>query len=363
MAPGFTFGPNTPDAVRLTVERLGDTYLIEEENREGGNGFVFMARNRVLGTQVVIKFYNWEGDHRYHLEPQVLTGFASTNVLKVLDAGVVDQSWSYYVSPFCAERSLQKLDRPVGVLKAHSIVSDILTGLTYLHGSHYLHRDLKPGNIYLHDGRAVIGDFGSLVRLPDGQSEVPASRHSLLFRPPESVQSDRYGKPGDIYQVGMILFFLMGGHLPTEEAAWLTAKELGEYQAKSYPDNTIFADDCIKGRIARGKVLDLTTVCPWTPNMFTRAIRRACRLNPADRFVTAADFLAELSTARSSLADWTSVDGMATLNGRSTSYRIGAEGPPYAVQKRRPPADWRNDNTCMETADIRKLMREIEGRS
>jgi len=87
------------------------------------------------------------------------------------------------------------------------LTRDILSGLSFLHANKLLHRDLKPQNILLADsGSAVIGDFGSVKRLPDGHQTVPGSGHSIIYCPPESASSGTYGISGDIYQVGVTMF-------------------------------------------------------------------------------------------------------------------------------------------------------------
>jgi serine/threonine protein kinase len=248
-----------------------------------------------------------------------------------------------------------------GTLQAFDICAGILVGLTHLHAHRFIHRDLKPGNIYMHNGQPVIGDFGSLVSLPDGESVVPASRHSILYRPPESVTHDHYGFGGDIYQVGVIFYQLLGGSLPYEEDKWLSARQLREYKAKNHPDNTIFADDCLKALIARGRLLDYATIQPWAPDSLRQLVKRACNRDPTRRFESASAFLAALSATRASLLDWAVVDGVLTLRAKPTSYRILNSAPPFQVQKRRQ-ACWRNDSSCSATNDLRSLVKEIEGR-
>ena len=99
----------------------------------------------------------------------------------------------------------------------------ILSGLSCLHSERFLHRDLKPSNIYLTEGNiAVIGDFGSVKKLPDGEQSISASSHSILYRSPESINLKKYGISGDIYQVGVILYQLLGGILHYDGMAWLS---------------------------------------------------------------------------------------------------------------------------------------------
>jgi serine/threonine protein kinase len=352
-----------PNQIKTALIKLNNNYYISDHITEGENGYVFKAINRVLESPAIIKFYNWDGDPRFHLEPQALTRIDSPNVLKVLDAGVVDCSWAYFITPFCSEGSLDALlaSDALGTIQAFEICNGILNGLTYLHASRFIHRDLKPGNIYIHLGRPVIGDFGSLIYLRCGETVVPASRHSVLYRPPESVTHDHYCFAGDIYQVGVILYQLLGGSLPYEEKKWLTDAQLKIYNCKKYPDNTIFADECLKARIARGRLLDLNTIHAWAPHKLRRLVKKACNKDPTKRFESAGAFLAALSQTRAALADWAMVDGYLTLRASPTSYRILTVAPPFRVEKRRQ-SNWRKDSTCSSINDLRSLVLEIEGR-
>ena len=171
--------------------------------------------------------------------------------------------------------------------------------------------------------------------------------------------NNTYTVRGDVYQVGVILFQLLGGRLLYSEVDWLTKKERQEYDALDYPENTVFADLCLLDRIRRGKLLDFDTLPAWTSDQLKRIVRKATHLNPAKRYASAAEFLARLAEARASVKDWVFEDGCLTLSG-PTSYRVVEENSLYRVQKRKTSPEWRNDNTQAPTDDLRQLVRDIE---
>lgn len=339
---------SAPASIKQRLTELSTNIRLERESSKGSNGFLFFGTNRVTTARVAIKFYYWGGDRAFHIEPRALADIDSPNVLKVQDAGFADQEYAYFVTPFCSNGDLDDLleKTSIGNLRAVDITCQVLDGLTHLHQRRFLHRDLKPANIYLNDAhQAVIGDFGSIKLLPQGYAVIPASGHSILYRPPESVNSNEYGISGDVYQAGVVLYQLLGGYLPYEETAWLSRGELRHYKSlRSAADQSIFSDQCLKSRISAGRVLDPKTLQPWVPDSLRRIIRKACRTDASTRFRTASEFRIRLHDLRHELLDWEVVEGMPTCRSARKSYRIADENGALIVQKSAGGA-WRRDNT------------------
>jgi eukaryotic-like serine/threonine-protein kinase len=353
-----------PDSIRVVLDGLSDRYSITTLDRQGGNGYVFKAKNKILDLDVAIKFYYWGSGAQPHTEPRRLLELNSPHILQVFDAGIADDEWAYFVTLYCSEGDLDaRLENGfVSNSQAIALVSDVLSGLSVLHAARLIHRDLKPANIYLRDARAIIGDFGSVASLPEGADSVAASQHSVLYRPPESVETNAYTTFGDIYQTGVVLFQLLGGRLPYNEVEWLDRKQREQYNQLNYPENTCFADQCLLERIRRDRLLDFTSLHPWTSDKLKRVVRKATHLDPFKRFSSAADFLVKLTEALTSLKDWVLQDGCLTLSG-PTSYRIIKQNSVYRAQKRKTSAEWRNDNTLDTRNDLRQLILDIEARA
>ena len=248
-----------------------------------------------------------------------------------------------------------------GNIPAINLARDILSGLSHLHAANLVHRDLKPQNILLsNEDHAVIGDFGSVKRIPDGQSTVPGSGHSLIYCPPESVRTGAYGVSGDLYQVGVIIYQLLGGALPYEDTAWLNSRQLCEYRALTDPvDQQILAANAVKHRIARGRILDLGSLPPWVCVQLRRTISKACCADPANRFQSCSEFLARIAGIRAAIHDWRVEDGCPTRH-NGTTYRIvkNLDAESYHVEKRRS-SDWRRDNSIPSGA-MEDLVKQIE---
>jgi serine/threonine protein kinase len=191
-----------PVGIKDALKSLVTKYEIKKFDPKGWVGYTFFGRNRVLSTDVAIKFYYWGGDSKFHAEPQALTKIRSPNVLPVHDAGYADGDYAYFVTPYCHGGDFDDLlaGSALGTAKAVDLIGQLLAGLGHLYQARFVHRDIKPLNVFLESGpTAVIGDFGSLKRIPDGSDAIPASSLSTLYCPPESVGTGSYGFKGDLY--------------------------------------------------------------------------------------------------------------------------------------------------------------------
>ena len=229
----FLDGIDAPQAIKNGLKSLSNRFSIESENTKAANGYVYLGKNKITGQPVVIKFYYWGGQQLYHAEPQQLADLNSQHILSILDAGLADSQWAYFVTPLCTNGDLDEAleHGPLGNLDCIDKATDVLNGLSHLHSARLLHRDLKPSNIFLNDDRrALIGDFGSVKKLPEGSQSISPSGHSLIYRPPETITSNSYGPTGDIYQVGLVLYQLLGGALPYDGHAWLSQRQLEQLE-------------------------------------------------------------------------------------------------------------------------------------
>lgn len=340
-------GSSAPPEIKASLLGFSKNIEFHREDSKAANGYVFFGTNRVTGAPVTLKYYYWGGKFEYHAEPRQLAQIDAQNVLKILDAGQIDAKWAYFMTPTCTGGDLDRVleSNPLGVKAALEYTYQALSGLSHLHGSRFLHRDIKLANLYLTEGGSVvIGDFGSVKRLPEAVSTIPASSHSLAYRPPETIITNAYGVPGDIYQCGLVLYQLLGGTLAYDGLAWLSKRELVQLERLATPlDKAEFIDRCIKAKIAAGRATDLTSLPPWVPKSIRRIISKACHVDAAQRFQSASAFMAKIHELRPSAPDWQVIEGCPTLIAR-TSYRVVGGDDGYSVQKRAG-ADWRNDNT------------------
>ena len=176
---------SAPGEVVQSLRTLSAHIVFSKTCKKGGNGYLFFGKNTVLNRRVAVKYYYWGGDKTYHAEPKHLAEIDSPNVVQILDAALLDNDYAYFMTPYYKNGDLDDLLSTGirGNRSAVNLASEILNGLTHLHSRCFLHRDLKPQNIFLSDsGSALIGDFGSVKQVPEGHTSVPGSGHSLLYR-------------------------------------------------------------------------------------------------------------------------------------------------------------------------------------
>lgn len=356
---------DVPVSIKNKLIELSTSIDINKRSRKGSNGWLFFGQNRIHKQKVALKFYDWGGEPKYHAEPKNLAAINSKNVIKILDASFVDGEYAYFLTPYCKKGDLDAeiCNGIKGNIRAVFVARGILSGLSHLHARNLLHRDLKAQNILISDdSKAIIGDFGSVKKIPEGNSTVPGSGHSLIYSPPESISHGLFGVPGDLYQIGVVFYQILGGKLPYEESAWLNKLDLKRY--RKIPDEIerqIFATECIKHKIKRGKIVDITTLPPWVCVPLRRTISKACNVQPQKRYQSCSEFLARLNSIRDQIHDWKIKDGYPLRHG-ACRYRILFDNKKsqHFVQKDKG-SGWRKDNSFQGLA-LQEIVAEIEKR-
>jgi serine/threonine-protein kinase len=161
-------GHATTDSVAPRVQAaLGDAYRIERELGGGGMSRVFLAHEVSLGRDVVVKVLREdiaEGLSRERFRREVLlsANLQHPNIVGVIAAGDAS-GLPYFVMPFVEGESLRaKLTRDGALSVPHtvSILRDVARALAFAHERGVVHRDIKPDNVLLAGGAAIVADFG-----------------------------------------------------------------------------------------------------------------------------------------------------------------------------------------------------------
>lgn len=352
-----------PDEIKRSLELLSQNYIFSSLSSKGNNGYLFFGQNKITQVQIALKYYYWGNDDKFHAEPTKLSQINSDNVIKIMSAGFTDGDWAYFITPYCSNGDLDGFisDKLCPVHDALDITNKILTGLSFLHKERFIHRDLKPLNLYLcEDNRVVIGDFGSVKYLPENEKEIPGSGHSLIYRPPESILHNTYNITGDIYQVGLILYQLLGGALPYAETEWLNSSERRIYdRLTDNVDKSIHADNCVKQRITNSQVLKLNSMPSWITDKLKSIIKKACNKDPNKRYQTVSAMKNDLNKAKQNIPNWEKIDDEFHVSIGTLSYKIVQEDGCYKVKKKRT-SSWMNDKSFGE--DLKSIINTINNK-
>lgn len=278
-------------------------------NQDGANGEIILAKNKQLNREVAIKIYDHEKDPIVH-EPTLVARINHENVLKVYDAGLLvtgSYSTSYYVMER-AEESLKSYlsEGHLSTQLALKLFKDLLKGLSCFHSKEFnlIHRDLKPDNLLIESDCLKIGDFGSVKQLNSSNKSF-VSKHSILYRPPESFGAlGFFDKKSDIYQAGIILAELLGCSLSTDGESYLSRRDKVKYETlKKQADKAIFVDKVMENRICTQKLINYDDF-PLYIDSKLKAIVRKMVCSYEKRFNSISDVLAALAIYERSKKNW-----------------------------------------------------------
>ncbi|OTG90364.1 protein kinase domain-containing protein [Acinetobacter sp. ANC 3813] len=311
-------------------------------NQEGANGEIILAKNRHLNREVAIKIYDHDRDPVVH-EPTLVAGINHENILKVHDAGLLS-SKSYSTSYYVMERAKESLTsylshESISIQMALKLFKDLLKGLSCLHSKEYnlIHRDLKPDNLLVESESLKIGDFGSVKKLNSSNKSF-VSKHSILYRPPESFGAKGFfDKKSDIYQAGIILAELLGCSLSINGESYLSPRDIKKYNALTrYADKAIFIDKVIENRITTQKLIDYSKF-PFYVDSKLLAIVRKMVCSYDKRFNSIADVLAALTVYERFKRNWMKDENgnFVLENYKGKDYLIILEKEGYLLKHRR----------------------------
>jgi len=187
---------------------------------------VYLAADLPHGRQVAIKVLRPElalaiGPERFMREIQIVARLSHPGILPLLDSGEAEQLL-YYVMPFVPGETLRtrlERDRQIPIEDAVAIAGEVAEAMQYAHRQGSVHRDIKPGNILIESGRAMVMDFG-IARLigSAGDSSISSSGVAIGtpgYMSPEQAAADTVidGR-SDIYSLGCVLYEMFAGERP-----------------------------------------------------------------------------------------------------------------------------------------------------
>jgi len=298
---------------------LADRYRLERELGQGGMATVYLAHDLKHQRSVAIKVLRPElaaviGAERFLSEIKTTANLQHPHILPLFDSGAAD-SFLFYVMPFIEGESLRdrlNREKQLPINDAVRIATEIAGALDYAHRRGVIHRDIKPENILLHDGSALVADFGiALAASKAGGTRMTESGMSLgtpHYMSPEQAMGEReITARSDVYALGCVTYEMLLGEPPFSgpTAQAIVAKVMTEKPAG------------ISSRRDR------------VPPHVEDAVLTALEKLPADRFATAGEFAAALGdagTAPRRAASGAAVAGMSARSRGGWAARL-----PWAV--------------------------------
>ncbi len=187
---------------------------------------VYRARDLKHGRDVAIKVLRPDlaaliGADRFLAEIQTTAKLQHPHILPLFDSGAVD-GFLYYVMPCLEGGSLREVvDRtaPMPPAEVARLVAEVGAALDYAHRHGVIHRDIKPANILLHDGSALLADFGIARAVAssadDRMTETGQSVGTPSYMSPEQAGGEReIGPSSDIYSLGVLAYEMLSGTVP-----------------------------------------------------------------------------------------------------------------------------------------------------
>ncbi|HEU4830156.1 MAG TPA: serine/threonine-protein kinase [Gemmatimonadales bacterium] len=279
------------DSLERIRAALAGRYDIERKLGEGGMAIVYLARDVRLDRTVAIKVLRGEvalalGGDRFLREIKLASHLQHPNILAVWDSGDAD-GILYFVMPFITGESLRdKLDREkqLSLEDAISITREVADALHYAHAQGIVHRDVKPENILIEQGHAILADFGIARAASESGNKLTETGMSVgtptYMSPEQSMGGEGIDGRSDQYSLGCVLYEMLAGQPPFDG------------------NNTM----AILAKHSMEAVPSLQIVRKSIPDDIEDIVMQSLEKTPADRFRTMKDMSDALAAADISLA-------------------------------------------------------------
>ncbi|MFQ5705212.1 MAG: serine/threonine-protein kinase [Gemmatimonadales bacterium] len=264
---------------------LADSYAVERELGAGGMATVYLAEDLKHHRKVAVKVLRPDlaatlGPERFLREVEIAAQLQHPHILPLHDSGETD-GFLYYVMPYVEGESLRaRLNREheLPVQESLRILREVVDALAKAHRQGVVHRDIKPDNVMLSDGHAMVTDFGvaKAVSEATGAQQITTAGIALgtpaYMAPEQAVADPNIDHRADIYAVGVMAYEMLAGKTPFHGA---NAQSILSQQVTDEPEPVT------KHRAAVVPALDAT-------------VMKCLAKKPADRWQSAEELLHEI---------------------------------------------------------------------
>jgi serine/threonine-protein kinase len=215
-----------PELLGRLQSALSDRYRLDREVGAGGMATVYLAEDVRHDRQVALKVLRPElaaviGAERFLAEIKLTANLQHPHILPLFDSGEAD-GYLFYVMPFVQGETLRdrmNREKQLPVADAVRITTEVASALDYAHRHGVVHRDIKPENILLHDGQALVADFGIALAASKASgarmTETGMSLGTPHYMSPEQAMGEReITARSDVYALGAVLYEMLTGDPP-----------------------------------------------------------------------------------------------------------------------------------------------------
>lgn len=221
---------NTP--VDRLAAALADRYRLERELGAGGMATVYLAHDLRHERDVAIKVLHPDlgaalGRERFTREIRTAARLTHPHILPLFDSGEAD-GLLFFVMPVMEGQTLRTLldvEGRLPVETAARIASEVADALDYAHRHDVVHRDIKPENILLHEGHALVADFGigkAIVAATEDSrtlTQIGVTVGTPAYMSPEQAAGESVDGRSDLFSLGCVLYEMLTGEVAFEAAS------------------------------------------------------------------------------------------------------------------------------------------------
>jgi serine/threonine protein kinase len=294
---GHTTGASLQETASMTSHANFDAsgishiarYLVVRELGRGGMGVVFEARDPLIGRTVAIKTIRLDAFAGFSdtrslqdlllREARTAGALSHPGIVIIHDCGVYD-NLTFITMEYIDGPTLQRklrMERQIERSEAVNLLRQIAVALDYAHAAGVVHRDVKPGNIMLQQGRLVkITDFGiAKVSVTHQLEHTGTVVGTPAYMAPEQIRGHPVGGRTDQFSLGVVAFEMLTGVRP--------------FRAKSLPE--------LVHQVVYGERPSARAANPALPQLADAAFYRSLATLPGDRYGSCLEFVGELEAA------------------------------------------------------------------